>query len=225
MGKLIAIIILIGVWQAAIAKQSKYYNNQELLTFNIAKKELTHIAVENDRITGLKMSNDLLEVEQNEKSGELFVRAKTESFEPITLFITTEQGRTIGLRLTPKNIAAESILVKFKEELTTVNELNELGSHREQQIINILKALAAGSEVEELANLPKLTNKLKTIAATSYTQQSLKGQRLVLKNTTKEQVALQETEFAGNSIQAVALSKLKIEPNETVELYIIKELD
>ena len=224
MHKLIAIIILL-VGSTAIAKQSKYYNNQELLNFNIAKKELTHIAVENDRITGLKMSNDLLEVEQNDKSGDLFVRAKTENFEPITLFITTEQGRTIGLRLIPKNITAESILVKFKEELTSVNELNEPGSTREQQIINILKALAAGSEVEELANLPKLTNKLKTIAATGVSLQSLKGHRLVLKNTSKDQVALQEAEFAGNKVQAVALSKLVVLPNETVELYIIKELD
>jgi len=216
---------MLMVGSTAIAKQSKYYNNQELLNFNIAKKELTHIAVENDRITGLKMSNDLLEVEQNDKSGDLFVRAKTENFEPITLFITTEQGRTIGLRLIPKNITAESILVKFKEELTSINELNEPGSTREQQIINILKALATGSEAEELANLPKLTNKLKTIAATGYTQLSLQGQRLVLKNTTKEQVALQEAEFAGNKVQAVALSKLLVLPNETVELYIIKELD
>ena len=106
-----------------------------------------------------------------------------------------------------------------------MNELNEPGSTREQQIINILKALAAGSEVEELANLPKLTNKLKTIAATGVSLQSLKGHRLVLKNTSKDQVALQEVEFAGNKVQAVALSKLVVLPNETVELYIIKELD
>ena len=228
MRKVIVILILgLGLWQTgALAKQSKYYNGQELLSFNIASRELTHIAIENDRITGLKMSNDSLEAEQNDKSGDLFVRVKSETLDPITLFLTTEQGRTIGLKLIPKNIGADSILIKIKEETSVGNELiSGTSTSREQQIINILKMLEAGIEVEAITRTPKTINNLKVESATQYSSEALQGQRFVLKNTIKKDVTLEEPIFGGAKVVAVALSKLQIEPNGNVDLFLVKELD
>lgn len=228
MRKVIVLLILgLGLWQTgALAKQSKYYNGQELLSFNIASRELTHIAIENDRITGLKMSNDSLEAEQNDKSGDLFVRVKSETLDPITLFLTTEQGRTIGLKLTPKNIGADSILIKIKEETSVGNELiSGTSTSREQQIINILKMLEAGIEVEAITRTPKTINNLKVESATQYSSEALQGQRFVLKNTSKKDVTLEEPIFGGAKVVAVALSKLQIEPNGNVDLFLVKELD
>ena len=223
---IISLILGLSLWQGVSAKQSKYYDPQKLLNFNIAKQELTHIAVENDRIIGLKMSNDLLEVEQNDKSGDLFVRVKSEVEDPITLFINTEQGRTIGLRLTPKHIAADSIMIKFKEEALNEELIQGESYTREQQIIQVLKSLEQNTrDVEVVARLPKSIKNLKVVSATQYEYAPLKGQRFVLKNTSKKPMVLEESQFNGSKVLAVALSKVNLDPNENVELYVIKELD
>lgn len=224
---IVSLTLGLSLWQTgALAKQSKYYNGQELLSFNIASRELTHIAVENDRITGLKMSNDSLEVEQNDKSGDLFVRVKSETLDPMTLFLTTEQGRTIGLKLIPKNISADSILIKIKEDPSVGNELvSGTSTSREQQIINILKMLETGSEVEAIIKTPKTINNLKVVLATQCSSEALQGQRFVLKNTSKKDVALEESHFDGAKVLAVALSKFNLEPDGNVDLFLVKELD
>ena len=156
----------------------------------------------------------------------MFVRVKSEAEDPITLFITTEQGRTIGLRLTPKNIVADSIMIKFKEEALN-EELMQGESHtREQQIIQVLKALEQNTQgVEVVARLPKSIKNLKVVSATQYEYAPLKGQRFVLKNTSKKSMVLEESQFNGSKVLAVALSKVNLAPNENVELYVIKELD
>ena len=224
---MVSLVVVFSLWQTGVlAKQSKYYKDQELLNFNIASRELTHIAVENDRITGLKMGNDSLEVEQNDKSGDLFVRVKSETLDPIAVFLTTEQGKTIGLKLTPKNMNADSILIKIKEEASVGNELvSGTSTTREQQIINILKVLEEGSDVETIVRPPKTINDLKVVSAIQYSSDLLYGQRLVLKNTSKKELTLEESKFSGAKVLAVALSKLSLEPDGNVNLYIVKELD
>lgn len=203
------------------------------LDFDIAQQELTHIKVENDRIKSVKSATEQLVLEPDEEQGHLFLRplAKVtpsvpdEQPECLQIFIITEQGKTIGLRLHPQDIPAESISIKTDVEV----ELPQTVLTPEDSMIELMQALLNQQILEGYTVDRKLEStipiflELPTQQIALYVGKSWMGLALRIQNTTRKTLLLEERHFYTPGVRAVALSQKKLRPRQSTTVYMVRE--
>jgi type-F conjugative transfer system secretin TraK len=202
------------------------------LDFDIAAQELTHIRVENDRIKSVKSATEQLVLEPDEEQGHLFLRplAKatgspaSEQLECLQIFIITEQGKTIGLRLHPQDIPAESITIKTDLE----SEPPQTARTPEDSMIELMQALLNQQELQgytvstTLESVPPFLE-LPTQQTALYVGKSWMGGVFHIQNTTRKTLLLNESDFYTPGVRAIALSHTKLPPKQSVRVYIVRE--
>jgi type-F conjugative transfer system secretin TraK len=202
------------------------------LDFDIAEQELTHIKVENDRIKSVKSATEQLVLEPDEEQGHLFLRplAKatgsppSEQPECLQIFIITEQGKTIGLRLHPQDIPAESISIKTDVEI----ELPQTALTSEDSIVELMQALLNQQALQGYTVSSTLESaapflELPTQQTALYLGKSWMGIKFRIENTTRKTLLLNESDFYAPGVRAIAFSHKKLRPKHSATVYIVRE--
>lgn len=85
----------------------------DVIKDTISSKEVNRIAFEGDRIKSIFKSDGDFTYDNDEQNGEVFIRSERDgSRKPLSFFVTTEQGGTYQLLLTPADIPSTSVILR-----------------------------------------------------------------------------------------------------------------
>ncbi len=193
----------------------------------ISATGLTHIAVENDRITGVKASTTRFQLDKDEVLGHIYLQPEDNNHEPIQLFINTEKERTLMLLLTPTEKPAGSILLTL-EPAQKVAALFEQLQPYEVVVMNLIKALHNDAPLEgysvEILNLKtKASKDLEVLHMKTYKGQSLRAEVLELNNTQKIPIELKETDFYKPNVRAVSIVNKNLTSKQKTKIYVVRQ--
>jgi len=163
------------------------------------------------------------------KGRNIFV--KLSDSQPAELFITTTK-RTLSLILVPKDIPAETVIVRDEDGVRgrgLANSYSLMTSDYEETIKQIIFSLA--SEIPLAGYIPihpkSDEETLQGLSAKKvYVIQGLtvQGEKYEIKNTSQQDLDLSEEMFYEEGIIAVSLDKFRLRPNETCRLFIVRRV-
>ena len=223
----IKFLVLVGIFVAskAFALQVKTFEEGTALDFDISANELSHIVVEDDRITGIKNALDNLAIEQDEERGHLFVRPLGKP-ELVQVFLITEQGKTLSLRLTPQDIPAESIRIKSDSILEGEGSVSKT---LEEDVIELISALYQQTELEgyQISSAPQSAIDVRGLSlkkTVHYRGSHLMGIAYSVENTHSKPLHLLESDFFEPGVRAISIPQKTVAPKAQTKIYLVKEL-
>ncbi|MBS0272301.1 MAG: type-F conjugative transfer system secretin TraK [Proteobacteria bacterium] len=226
-------ILLLETAQAAIQHT---LNNLKVIEAPISKRDLTRIAVEEDRILNVFGMTGEYSLEADEEHGQIFIRPQSlNNSKPIHLTFVTEGGYTQDLRLIPKDQLPETLIFNIHRE-----------SSKQKPSLNMaLQPEITRDEVEDLIyacrdNRIPLGYKAIPLNITTPTEfypliRELKGEKLrcltyEVRNITEAPVILAEVEFAANlpskkkDLIAILMPIKSLNSGETTEAYVVTRI-
>ena len=181
----------------------------------IANHSLNHFSVEDDRIVSIKGDvAGVFEHDMDEKLGHVYLKPILESYpEPIHIFITTEQEKTISLLLNPANIKAESVRLVVEGAAKRKTDAWEKTSDYESVITKLIKNMHNRTSLEGFTVSPAKTSKLKRKPkgqlikklTLSYQGEKLSGEVWFVENQTGKFMSVSENDFYEKGVRAVAI--------------------
>ena len=221
------IIILILILPSVYALQVKESLTQHRLVANISLDAINRIYVEDDRIAEVFGLNEDLVIETDNNTGQIFLRTKQDK--PIDLSIITEKQVTLDLRLLPKDIPAETIIIKTNKPIEPA-KINAKTTSYLDQITTLILAMANGNNITSyrVNTVNKeilLWDKIELLQTSEYVSKKLIGEIYILTNKTKDRLFLTETQFGWQKgIAGVAIKKTVLAPNETTQIYVVRHV-
>lgn len=208
---------------SSLAMQTKQIVDGQTIQAFISQKELTRIFVQSDRIKDIKSAANDFVLEKDEENGQIFIMPHPGKQEPITLFVTTELGKTIALSLKPTLSTAETLELVYAPPK---NEKNIVKVETyEASIFQLVKAMSKrdaipGYAVENMADNQEVNNGLEKKELMMY-QGKFKGKVIAIKNQTDTLITLNEEELKEPNMKAIALAKIDLMPGEVTEVYLV----
>lgn len=195
-------------------------NDEKSVFVTVSEKDINRIEMPEPVIEAL--SSKAIDVKVKDRN--IFV--KLSDSHPAELFIST-QKRTISLILVPKDIPAETILVRAKENNISSSLSLSVDDSYEDVIKKIVTSLSKENAPSGYIEIhPKEAEKtLSGLSAKKvYEIQGpvFEGERYEIKNTGSSDVSLSEEMFYKEGILAVSLDKYTLSPNEACRLFIVK---
>lgn len=218
---LILLSFLILMVEAKVQATTVIEPNEEKSVFvTVSEKDINRIEMPESVIEAL--SSKAIDVKVKDRN--IFV--KLSDSHPAELFIST-QKRTISLILVPKDIPAETILVRDKGNNFSFSSNPSEESSYEDAIKKIVISLSKETvpsgyiEIHPKGNEQTLSGlsakRVYEIQGTVFG-----GERYEIKNTGSSDVSLSEEMFYGEGILAVSFDKYTLSPNEACRLFIVK---
>ncbi|MGI9215253.1 MAG: TraK domain-containing protein, partial [Gammaproteobacteria bacterium] len=135
----VVFVILFLCSQHVNALQIKDLHKDNRLVADISQDSINRISVDDDRIAQVFGLNEDLAIETDNNTGQVFLRIKQNK--PIDLSIITEKQVTLDLRLLPKDIPAETIIIKTNKP-TEPAKINAKTTSYLDQITTLILAMA-----------------------------------------------------------------------------------
>jgi len=212
----------------AMAIQNKEVNDGDEFNAVISRNDLNRIKVVNDKIRDIKSNNQELDLNVDEKNGEVYLRvASAYENKPINIFILTQQNQTYKGILYPKLIPAEQIILNNENIGLANNYLNKMNNKNsyEKEILELMNAMRRGQKIEnyqikrnsKYIDLGDLSMKRSEI----YKGVNMAGEVYIIKNSTKQILNLDEKFFYKNGVKAIKIEKRELLPNEQSQVFII----
>lgn len=227
MKKLMTMLCLVSA--LAGAKEVFVAENGDTINVTISNKNLTRIEIE-----GQKIINDYSSADVTKKItkplGQIYLVPNT--LQPFNLYIVSDTGNTYNLHMTPsKHARGDSILIKSANAKSTF-EANPVAFNSASyvrninyllQIMYLNKDADGGYNVTPTTQIVETFDNLSSVLYKTYTNDSLTGQVLVVKNISKDKILLTEGEFYSERTLAVSIENPELKPNEFTRIFIIKE--
>ena len=212
----------------AMAIQNKEVNDGDEFNAVISRNDLNRIKVVNDKIRDIKSNNQELDLNVDEKNGEVYLRvASAYENKPINIFILTQQNQTYKGILYPKLIPAEQIILNNENIGLANNYLNKINNKNsyEKEILELMNAMRRGQKIEnyqikrnsKYIDLGDLSMKRSEI----YKGLNMTGEVYIIKNSTKQILNLDEKLFYKNGVKAIKIEKRELLPSEQSQVFII----
>jgi conjugal transfer pilus assembly protein TraK len=212
----------------AYASQIRQMDDGEEQSANISKKDINRIKLVGDRIRSTKFNTGELEISQDDKLGEIYIRpTKFAENKPLNLFIITEQNFTYKLLLYPRSIPSEQIIIKNDAVVANSDlEVSKIAKNSyQQQIIALIKAMRSKSALEsyQINNSKKYIDlgDLELKRSKIYKGQNFIGESFILKNDSNKILNLEEQMFFKNGVRAIKIENPILLPNEITEIFIV----
>lgn len=223
----VVFIILFLCLQNVNALQIKELHKDNRLVVDISQDSINRISVDDDRIAQVFGLNEDLVIETDNNTGQIFLRTKQNK--PIDLSIITEKQVTLDLRLLPKDIPAETIIIKTNKPIEPA-KINAKTTSYLDQITTLILAMANGNNITSyrVNTVNKeilLWDKIELLQTSEYVSKKLIGEIYILTNKTKDRLFLTETQFGWQKgIAGVAIKKTVLAPNETTQIYVVRHV-
>ena len=136
----------------------------------------------------------------------------------------------IDLELTPIDIPSETIVLNIKtDDIENISQ--DLTTPYVDRVTSLIVAMAQGKNLRAYSTVYEKIKlgKIKTIEVervAKYQGREFNGEIVVLKNTGKKIVYMEEKEFIENHVKIVGLSisKLALKPGDKCKLYLVSKL-
>ena len=191
----------------------------------ISLHQLNRIKVLDDRIAQVFGDEDKFSVETDTENGQIFIKPKDEK--PLFLTITTENGDSIDLSLTPVEMDAQTIVLKT---MPLEQKLPLRTEPLTKRILRLISAMNEGATIEGFKHLKttkaeclgSLTLELQSI----YQGDGMSGEIWVVKNGSHKTQHLKEQTFAKEpDIFAIALKTDILAPKASTTLFKVRKHD
>lgn len=244
------------VCQSSYALQTKTAIDNEPISAVISAHELTRIYVESDKIASVVGLSDYYLLQNDEQQGAIFIKPTTvflsksggenttfdiagvgnkknsntktvEKQNLLSIFITTQEGHNYILRLTPKNISAETIMLKPK---TLEHKFSDnLASAYQQKLVRLVLAMVNRTFSDEYSvtyfdlnkTLRLKLGKANMFLVAAYQTDSLTGEIYQVDNPTNDEIPLSERQFYRNKVQTVFLQNRILLPKSSGFVYVV----
>ena len=201
MYKIINLTILLSSIATGVCAKTIYEaQNGDTITATISSTNLTRIEIDGQRIIKDFSSADISK-KITKPLGQVYLIPNISS--TFNLYIVSDSGNTYNLKLTPsKNVHGDSIIIKPAVHETKPLSKLEFTNQSYVRNINYLMEIMYLSKNDDsqytvsVLNQPIVTySGLDSILLSSYTNDILSGQVLLLKNTTRSNMLLSEAQF------------------------------
>lgn len=209
--RLLIFIMLTFVSNVSYSLQMKPVKNNQSVSAKIASNELSRIFVSGDRIKTTRGISGAYEVIKDEKQGMIFIKPSNYYVNrPFNLFLTTEQGRTFSLLLTPKNIPAVTIELKPLTPSIKMISRWEKNSPYVETIIRLMNDMVNENHPDGYAVIPVEGKIYRFPSFTMQLTTVLRGDKLQgeiwrIKNCLKRSIDIKPNEFFQRHTRATAL--------------------
>jgi len=229
---LIALLLWFDV--AWSANQTLLMNEDKRLEANIALNVMNRIAVTNDRIVNIFGDDGLFVTQTDEESGQVFIKPTSDNgVKPLSITLTTENGLTQDLTLTPLDETAATLILKSPQRTGSSLSPQETllpgfsSTHSENQTnqwISVMRQAVIGTLAESSVKGSRSIGQeagLQLHYEKSYQSGSFLVQVWSLKNTAYFTQELLEKNFYQVGDLALSLQKRVLEPKEKTLLYVL----
>lgn len=209
------------------ALQLKQLHKDHRLVADISLNSINRIYVEDDRIAQVFGLNEDLVIETDNNTGQIFLRTKQNK--PIDLSVITEKQVTLDLRLLPKDISGETIIIKTNKPTEPAKISAKTTSYLDQTT-TLMLAMANNQSITSFTinKVHKeilLWDKIDLLQTSEYIGNKLIGEVYSLTNKTQDRIFLTETQFGWQKgVAAVAIKKHALAPKETTQIYVIRHV-
>lgn len=223
----VMLVILFLFSQNVNALQIKDLHKDNRLVADISQDSINRISVDDDRIAQVFGLNEDLVIETDNNTGQIFLRTKQNK--PLDLSIITEKQVTLDLRLLPKDIPSETIIIKTNK-LTEPSKINAKTTSYVDQITTLMLLMAndksiVGFSTNKVNKEILLWDKIELLQTSEYVGNKLIGEVYTLTNKTKDRIFLTETQFGWQKqVTSVAIKKHALAPKEATQVYIIRHV-
>lgn len=197
-----------------------------MASVKISQHNLNHIAVLDDRIKRVKGLDGQYEFQEDADTGHLFL--KSNQRKDVTLFITTEKGKTYQLQLKPSNISAETIVLQPTDAMGG-SLLGQTNLASEDEVIHLMEALARSTLLNGYSKTDlriKTDSHEKGLALTRIANiegHNLIGEVYLIQNNRPSPYAFIANTWLINDCRAVAMSQAVVAPHQTAILYRVRD--
>lgn len=219
------LLALISVSEMANAKQTKEVMPDGEIEAFISEGELSRIKVIDDRIKAIRSNQGDLELLEDAKVGEVYIRPVRPGKAPINIFVTTEKSHTYKLLLIPQKMPSEQIFIKCK----AASEAPKAAPTMKEMVMRLVQDMQSGIEsygfqkAEVTETLEIDGNKYSKTAI--YTGNSMVGEVLEFHNNSEEHFRITPEIFTPlKHIQLVALNieQSELASGEKTKIYLVK---
>lgn len=220
-------IMLMLITSNVYALQLKQLHKDHRLVADISLNSINRIYVEDDRIAQVFGLNEDLVIETDNNTGQIFLRTKQNK--PIDLSVITEKQVTLDLRLLPKDISGETIIIKTNKPTDPAKTSAKTTSYLDQ-ITTLMLAMANNQSItnftiNKVHKRILLWDKIDLLQTSEYIGNKLIGEVYSLTNKTQDRIFLTETQFGWQKgVAAVAIKKHALAPKETTPIYVIRHV-
>lgn len=229
--------LIIG-FSAAQGAQIKTVTNYEDIMVNASITEPNTIVLANDRISQIKAPGNTLVDACNgkpncklidEESGTLtFLPSPLFHTRPFTLNLMTENGNFYNVRVQPKPIPSQTILLKTYLKPVIRNQVPRTSGYEKMNVI-FLRSLVNGYLPEGFTQtFPKKRVIYKDKAGQTQLKlllivrgNQLRGEVFELTNLTNKSLTIKESTFNWPGTKSIALQYTQLAPHKTMRLYRI----
>lgn len=226
--KILTTIILGFTALHVFAKSTFEASNGDTISANISSSELTRIEIDGQRIIKDFSSADVSK-KITKPLGQIYLIPNTK--QTFNLYIVSDIGNTYNLKLTPvRHMSGDSIVILPKSTTKVVHNKLDINANSYVRNINYLielmymNKLADSQYTATTENTSIVTYKgLESVLLTTYTNDYLEGSVILLKNTSKSEIRLVESQFYTDHALAVAIENPILEPNDFTRVFIVQQ--
>lgn len=221
----VIIIGLVLTSSLAHAKQNKIVFDGGEVTLNISVDQLTRIKVEFDRISSVKLNQGELELLEDKKIGDIYLKPSVAKMSPISAFISTEKGRTYKLLLKPKPIPSEQIILSDQED--SKNSFDKFKNRFKDKIIKFVRHLRSikTTTFEEKDRKTIIAKEIEYTRLYQIYKLGFVGEIFERTNKTEEPITLDLSDLEKNDEEkwlAWSIDNKHLAPQESSKIYVVK---
>jgi conjugal transfer pilus assembly protein TraK len=221
-------VIIIGLAltsSLAHAKQNKIVFDGGEVTLNISVDQLTRIKVEFDRISSVKLNQGELELLEDKKIGDIYLKPSVAKMAPISAFISTEKGRTYKLLLKPKSIPSEQIILSDQED--SKNSFDKFKNRFKDKIIKFVRHLRSikTTTFEEKDRKTIIAKEIEYTRLYQIYKLGFVGEIFEYTNKTQDPITLDLSDLEKNDEEkwlAWSIDIKNLAPQESSKIYVVK---
>lgn len=193
----------------------------------IALGELSRIALEGGRLAALIDYKQALHARKDEATGQFFIAPREAGNKPINVFAIDEAGSTYALLLHPRDLPAQSVILKPVAVATSPRKLPNPPSLA-RAVKDIVVRLTQPKHLDD----PRVTRRSEGIAlwdearlhlTATLDAGDLVGERYLLTNLTPADLQLREEELYREGVVAVSISQHALAPAGTTVVIVVRE--
>lgn len=220
-------LIIVCVTSSSFAKDVYEAKNGDTIIATISSTNLTRIEIQGQKILKDYSAADISK-KITKPLGQVYLIPNTLS--TFNLYVVSDTGNTYNLKLTPsKHATGDSIVIKPADSLNKSSpQLQFVNQSYIRNINYLLEVMYLNREDGQYAatkiNQAVLTyNGLDSVLLSNYSNGSISGQVILLKNTSKSKINLTEAQFYSDHTLAVSIENTELGVNEFTRVFIVKE--
>lgn len=215
--------------QESFAAEIVQVQNNASAKVTISNHDFTRIFIPGDRISNVKGVEGQYNLHKDSTSGDIYI-APTEKYQnkPFNVFLSTENGKNYQLTLLPKKVPAESVELFAPGNANPQAVAWEASSSYIQSISALMKDMynddtPDGYNYLRVSNAkPAPLGDIATVTLVqSYYGDHLKGNVYLVKNITKQDIRLSESQLYKNGSRAIALEDQVIPVGGETRLFMV----